>query len=85
MGPTDELPHMYDSDMIITSYNKHLESTTDDIRRWVLYVTRHVEIKDRTPIPTLAIFGWANRGHTSSTSLARPDIATGSQHLMHAL
>jgi hypothetical protein len=57
MGPTDENPHMYESDMIITSYNKHLQSTTDDIRHWVLYVTRHVEIKDRTPIPTLAIFG----------------------------
>jgi hypothetical protein len=81
MGPTDEHPHMYDTDMIITSYNKHLQSTTDDIRHWVLYVTRPVEIKDRTPIPTLAIFGWAS----SSTSLARPDIAAGSQHLMHAL
>jgi hypothetical protein len=54
-------------------------------RHWVLYVTRHVEIKDRTSIPTLAIFGWSNRGPTSSTSLTRPDIATGSQHLMHAL
>jgi hypothetical protein len=50
MGPTDEHPHMYDTDMIITSYNKHLQSTTDDIRHWVLYVTRHVEIKDRNPI-----------------------------------
>jgi hypothetical protein len=33
MGPTDEDPHMYESDMIITSYNKHLQSTTDDIRQ----------------------------------------------------
>lgn len=85
LGPTDEHPHMYDTDMIVTSYNKHLQSTSDDIRHWVLYVNRHVDMKDRTPTPTLAIFGWANRGPTSSISLARPDIATGSQHLMHAL
>jgi hypothetical protein len=80
MGPTDEHPHMYDTDMIVSSYIKHLQSTSDDIRHWVLYIIRHVDMKDRTPTPTLA-----NRGPTSSISLARPDIATGSQHLMHAL
>ena len=52
---------------------------------WILFIRRYADIKERSDIPLCAIFGWTTRGVSRSLSHARPDVATGSPTLMHAL
>jgi hypothetical protein len=80
-----EFAHAYTTQQLLIEYNDHLIETEDDPRNWVLFIRRYADIKERSDIPLCAIFGWTTRGVSRSLSQARPDVATGSPTLMHAL
>jgi hypothetical protein len=85
LSTTPGFPNSYSTKRLLQEYNDHLITTDEDPRNWVLFVRRYIQLKDRTDIPLVAIFGWTTRGPSRSLSNARPDIATGSPSLMHAL
>ena len=80
-----EFANAYSTQQLLIEYNDHLIATEDDPRNWVLFIRCYADIKERSEIPLVAIFGWTTRGASRSLSHARPDVATGSPTLMHAL
>ena len=72
-----EFANAYTTQQLLIEYD-HVIETEDDPCNWELFIRRYTDIKERSNIPLVAIFGWTTRRVARLLSHARPDVATGS-------